>query len=147
MLWQRHHMVNKYKMDGAKYEFRKDRLDLVGGFFSDSVSTCFCSDGRKQFILNIFKCYTKLALAIAWLHFFRPPSHQEHCNVASRSQKNLQMYVHVFWHKFVNITMWQHSRKIGAGTKVGPDQLGSRTSDRMKNGFLSQNYWRLLRFH
>lgn len=53
----------------AKYEFRKDRLDLVGGVFSDSVSTCFCSDGRKKFISNIFKYYTKLALA--WLHFLQ----------------------------------------------------------------------------
>jgi len=59
--------LNHTKWMRAKYEFRKDRLYLVGGFFSDSVSTCFCSDGRKQFlfILNIFKCYTKLALAIA----------------------------------------------------------------------------------
>ena len=64
-----HHMVKSYKMDEGKIWVQKRYwLDLVGGFFSDSVSTCFCSDSRKQFILNIFKYYTKLALA--WLHFF-----------------------------------------------------------------------------
>ena len=37
-------------------------------------------------------------------------------------------------------TVKERSVSLGAGTKVGPDQLGSLTSDRAKNGFVTKNY-------
>ena len=92
--------LNHTKWMRAKYEFRKDRLDLVGGFFSDSVSTCFCSDSRKQFILNIFKYYTKLALA--WLHFLQASFTPGTLECSIKVTKKLT----AVWGSFSDTSLW-----------------------------------------
>ena len=48
--------------------------------------------------------------------------------------------VYEWFHSWTHFDTEATGNSKMAGTKVGPDQLRSFTSDQTKNGFLSQNY-------